>query len=539
VDIEIDNSASENYTVLRIDAPDTIGFLFEFTNALALNNIYISRVIVRSLGDRIHDTLFVTNSHGKKIEDIKKQHQLRAATVLVKQFTHLLPHSPNPQSAMFHFRELISQLFSQPDWEKELASLERPEVLTALAKLLGVSDFLWDDFLRMQYQNLSPVLTNVESLQLSKTKEQLKAELHLLLKDSRDNPSKIELINQFKDKEMFRIDMRYIQGMIMDFWSFFTGLSDLAEIVVEAVYLLVFDQLKELYGIPRLKNNSPCKSAVCALGKLGGREIGLASDIELLFIYQDRGKTDGKKIITNSEFYNKLVNNFVRSIKAKREGIFKIDLRLRPYGKAGSLAVPLDSFQKYYASGGPAWEYERQSLVKLRVIAGDRYLGEKICHLRDKIIYTGAPLDITSLHAMRERQIRQLVAGGTINAKFSSGGLVDLEYLIQGLQITFGKENQSLRVTNTREAMAALRDMKLIEEDDYEKLSAAHIFLRKLIQALRIVRGNAKDLTIPDINSNEFTFLAKRLEYDRTDKMRQDLILHINAVNEISKRLLG
>ena len=161
--------------------------------------------------------------------------------------------------------------------------------------------------------------------------------------------------------------------------------------------------------------------------------------IELIFFYQEQGKTDGPEKISNSEFYNKLVNKFVRSIKAKREGIFKIDLRLRPYGQAGSLAVPLDSFKKYYSLGGPAWEYERQALVKLRHIAGDQEFGREIIKLRDSIIYIEDPLDLAAMRAMRERQIRQLVAGGTINAKFSSGGLVDLEYLVQSLQIIHGR----------------------------------------------------------------------------------------------------
>jgi glutamate-ammonia-ligase adenylyltransferase len=539
VDIEIDNDSSKNYTVLRIDAPDTIGFLFEFTNALALNNIYIARVIVRSLGDRIHDTLFVTDSQGNKIEDPKKQRQLRAATVLVKQFTHLLPRSPNPQSAMLHFRELISQLFLQSDWEKELASLEQPEVLSALARLLGVSDFLWDDFLRMQYKNLFPILMNMKDLKYSKTKEQLRSELHSLVMEQHDDTSKINSINQFKDREMFRIDMRYIQGMVTDFWPFFTELSDLAEVVVESVYHIVHDQLKAVYGSPRLKDKRLCRLAVCALGKLGGREIGLASDIELLFIYQDQGKTDGKVTITSSEFYNKLVHNFVKSVKAKREGIFKIDLRLRPYGKAGSIAVPLESFQKYYAQGGPAWEYERQALVKLRPVAGDPELGQEVVKLRDTIIYTGEVIDVAAMRAMRERQIRQLVAGGTINAKFSSGGLVDLEYLIQGLQIVYGKEKPDLRVTNTREAILVLKEFNILSNEDYEKLIAALIFLRRVIQALRIVRGNAKDLTIPEVGSNEFLFLAKRLDYEIPDRMQEDLIENMTFVHEISKRLLG
>ena len=111
--------------------------------------------------------------------------------------------------------------------------------------------------------------------------------------------------------------------------------------------------------------------SVCALGKCGGRELGFASDIELMFIYSGNGKTSGPQVITSTEFYEKLVQDFVRAIRARREGIFEIDLQLRPYGKAGSLSVSLDAFRRYFAPDGPAWAYERQALVKLRPIAGD------------------------------------------------------------------------------------------------------------------------------------------------------------------------
>ena len=118
--------------------------------------IYIAQVLVRSAGNRVRDTLFVTDENGQKITDRGRQRELRAATVLIKHFTHLLPLSPNPEVGLLHFREFIAQLFKRPNWPDELASLERPEVLQAMARLLGVSDFLWDDFLRMQYANLFP-----------------------------------------------------------------------------------------------------------------------------------------------------------------------------------------------------------------------------------------------------------------------------------------------------------------------------------------------------------------------------------------------
>ncbi len=231
---------------------------------------------------------------------------------------------------------------------------------------------------------------------------------------------------------------------------------------------------------------------------------------------------------------------FVSAIQAKREGIFEIDLQLRPYGKSSSLAVSLDAFRRYFASDGPAWAYERQALIKLRSVAGDADLGRHVEMLRDEFVYNGEPVDVTAMRAMRERQIRHLVIGGTFNAKYSPGGLVDVEYLVQVLQITQGYHKLGLRLTNTRDAMAALAAERVLSPDDYVRLRKAHTFLRWLMDALRMVRGNAKDLTVPPDDSEEFAFLARRLRYgsDLT-QLRDDLARYTAAVQELSTRLLG
>jgi glutamate-ammonia-ligase adenylyltransferase len=546
VEIAIDNDASEQYTVLCIDAPDTIGFLYELTNALALSHIYISRVVVRSLGDRAHDTLYVTDANGNKITAPEKLRELRAATVLIKHFTHLLPRSPDPESALLSFRGFVGQLFQRPNWPDELASLDRPEVLDALARLLGVSEFLWDDFLRMQYANLFPVVRDVDTLETAKTRDQLQVELEYALRlvhagpqpPSDDAPWR-QALNDFKDREMFRIDMRHILGHTAEFWEFSEELTDLAEVLVGSAYHLCHEDLRSVHGSPLLESGELSDMAVCALGKCGGRELGFASDVELMFIYAGKGKTAGPDTVATSEFYEKLVQTFVSAIRAKREGIFEIDLRLRPYGQAGSMAVSMEAFRRYFEPGGPAWAYERQALVKLRPIAGNVDLGNEIARLRDELLYTGQPFDATAMRAMRERQVRHLVAGGTFNAKFSPGGLVDVEYLVQGLQITHGHENAALRLTNIREAMAALAEAGILSEDDYVRLHRAHTFLRWLIDGLRMVHGNAKDLTVPPYESEAFAFLARRLRYgDVTDRLREELTRYTSDVQELSGRLL-
>jgi glutamate-ammonia-ligase adenylyltransferase len=543
VEIDIDNTGSKDYTVIRIDAPDTIGFLYELTNALALNGVNIGRVAVTSIGNRVHDTLFVTNLSGNKIIDAEQQQQLRAATVLVKHFTHLLPNMPNPESALLHFHEFVAQLFEREDWAKEIASIERPDVLEALARLLGVSDFLWEDFLRMQHANLFPVVENVQSLDQAKTKSQLQRELWTKLENVEEAQLQRDILNAFKDREMFRIDMRFIQKLIPEFWLFSSELTHLGEVVVETAYQLNCQNLTKQYGAPRLDDGRPCAMSVCALGKFGGREIGFASDIELMFFYEGGGTTSGPQSITNAELVAKLAQEVRQSIRAKRAGIFEIDLRLRPYGKSSSLGVTLDAFRRYFSADGPAWNYERQTLVKLRPIAGDPDFGRRIVALRDECVYGGsasATFDVGAMRALRERQVRQLVKGGTVNAKFSPGALVDVEYLIQALQIMHGYAHPELRATNTTDALTGLIRTGILSTQNYVKLRDALDFLRDIIQGLRVVRGNAKDLTVPALGTDEFSYLARRLGYEPDHaRLLDDLNKHTGIVQDLSQQVLG
>jgi glutamate-ammonia-ligase adenylyltransferase len=144
------------------------------------------------------------------------------------------------------------------------------------------------------------------------------------------------------------------------------------------------------------------------------------------------------------------------------------------------------------------------------------------------------------MRAMRERQVRHLVTGGTFNAKFSPGGLVDIEYLIQGLQINHGADNPALRLTNLRDAMSVLHGAAILSDEDYNHLRKAYTFLRWLIDSLRVVRGNAKDITMPPFGSEEFIFLARRLRYESdAEHLREDLTRFAADVREINSRLLS
>ena len=469
--------------------------------------------------------------------DERRLQELRAAIVLIKHFTHLLPGSSNPEAALIHFRSFLSELFQRSDWTEQLSSLDRPEVLKALAQVLGVSDFLWEDFLRLQYANLFPVLSDIAGIEEAKSKTLLWRDLAVELSACCNLDERRQRLNDFKDREMFRIDVRHILGRCGTFDHFAEELTDVAEVVVSTSLQLNEQEFHDKYGMPRRSDGERASLVVCALGKCGGRELGFASDIELMFVYDEDGMTDGPKSIANAAFYQRLVEATVHSIRARQEGIFHIDLRLRPYGRSGPVAVSLDAFRRYFDPNGAAWPYERQALVKLRPITGDPGLGEKLITLRDRFVYEGPPFDYASMRAMRERQIRQLVVAGEFNSKLSPGGLVDIEYLVQAMQIIHGSRHLSLRDSNTRKAMDEMRRVGVLSDADHRALRDAYGFFRRLIDALRMVRGDARDLTVSTTRGDDFHYLARRLGYGSSPhQLQQDLQHHSEVVSELVRR---
>jgi [glutamine synthetase] adenylyltransferase / [glutamine synthetase]-adenylyl-L-tyrosine phosphorylase len=539
VEIAIDNDSSCEHTILDITATDSVGFLYELANALNLSGVSVVRMQIRSIADRVVDTLHVTDREGHKLIDEQKLLELRAAIVLIKHFTHLLPAAPDPERALLHFRELLQQLFSTPDWLNELAVLQDSRVLRTLSRLLGVSDFLWHDYLKLQHANLFPVIADQQALQQARTKPSLEQELRSELAGCHDRRQRQKVLNDFKDRQMLRVDLRHILGLQRAFGLFARELTDVAEVIVEAARAICFDELTARYGVPRSACGAPARLAVCALGKCGGRELGFASDIELMFIYDADGQTDGDENVSCLEFYTAHVECFRKLIDARRKGIFEVDLRLRPYGQAGPLAVSLQAFEKYFGPDGAAWPYERQALVKLRPIAGDMSFGDEIVAARDRLLYTHRPFDVTAMRAMREKQLHQLVTAGTFNAKLSPGALVDCEYLVQALQITHGAEHPNVRVANTRDALKALEAAGILSREDRFTLRDAYRFFRRVIDALRMVRGDARDLTVPDTDSEQFQFLARRLGYENgTAQLQQDLETHTARVRDLTGRLI-
>ncbi len=532
IDIFTDVESSDNYTLMTINSIDTPGFLFSFTNALTSIHVNIARATIRTYDDVVQDTFWLTDSSGRKIEAGRKLHQLWVAATLIKQFTHFLPVASDPAQALRQFNSLTSQLLAMPDWTSKLRGLDSPEVMERLARMMGVSRFLWEDFLRMQHDNLFPVLLDAESLDKSLSLGELEGLASSDLESCNSHQERARGLNDFKDREMFRVNLRYITGRI-GLRQFSYELTGVADALIRKAFDLSFALVSERFGVPELEDGALCGWGIFALGKFGGRDMGFGSDIELMFVYESEGLTDGEEQVHTSTFFAEVVKEFLKVLETRPQGIFEIDMRLRPYGSKGPLASSLGAFLSYYAPSGDSRQFERLALVRLRPVAGDDELARRVMSVQDTLVYSPEPLDLDDILHMRRRQATELVNKPAVNAKLSAGGLVDIEYYVQAWQIARGREDTDLRLTNTVEAVDALSRKGHISDTLSDEIGEAYQFLRKLIDGLRIVRGNAKDLDIPLAGTKEFQRLAHRMAEDGSD----DLGLHISEYMAFARRL--
>ncbi len=534
-----------SHTVMEVVALDTPIFLYSLSAALALQSISVERVSIAVDGDEVRDVFEFVDRQGKPVVDPVRLDQIKLSVAFTKHFTFALPMAPDPYHALTRFEHMIRDVLSMPDQSRWLEVLSNPESLGNLARVLGASDFMWEDFIRNQYELLLPILQPKAGDHFFDPVG-VSERLAVPLVGVEDFDESRRIVNAFKDEEMFLIDMDNILGAAENPSRLMAGhLNLVTRAVIGSATHIVYDRLVEKYGAPRSVGEVLVQYAVMGLGKCGGVALGYASDIELLFVYSDAGRTDGARSITNAEFFDFLVQDICQFIETRREGIFEIDLRLRPHGKDGPLATSLQAFCEYYGPGGDAMAYTRLALVRMRRMTGGREFCQLIERLRDDYVYASQDVDVAEVREIRARQYQEKGAGSRLNAKYSRGALVDLEYDVQILQVTHGGEHPELRTPRIHRALDALASVGVVDQAMAMRLTDSYYFLRRLIDGMRMLRGNAKDLYLPPEGSTEYVHLARRMGYTRDGQLDVDQLLtldfqaHTAAVRHFVRRHFG
>ena len=511
VGVEADNSSGA-FTRLQVSSQDTPAFLYAFSTGLSLQGVSIERVRIATEAGAIHDTIDVVGPDGQPLLDARALDLLRVAAVLTKHFTYFLDRAPDPSAALERFSLLVRDFLGQHG-EASLAELTDPTAMQGLARVLGASDFLWEDFVRVQYESLLPFLhPRPDGQPLSAWLDEAPRRLAETMGSADSYEEQRRRLNAYKDREAFSIDLEHILSGGRDLDRLSARLTALAERVIQTASSAVYDELAKRRGA------AAGGFAIVGLGKLGGGAIGYASDLELLLLYDQKG---------SGEYFAGMVQELTRFVEAKQDGLFQIDLKLRPHGIDGPLASTVDGFASYYGPGGPAHSMERLSLTRLRAIAGDAGLGAKVERVRDQVLYEAPSLNLDELRTTRLLQFEQKNQPGSYNAKYSPGALVDVEYAAEILQVLYGKNQSSVCTPRTAAALRALQSIDIISGGDLEELLGAYDFLGRLINGLRMLRGWAGDLLLPPPSSEEFAHLARRMGYETTGGLSPSRQLHV------------
>jgi glutamate-ammonia-ligase adenylyltransferase len=331
------------------------------------------------------------------------------------------------------------------------------------------------------------------------------------------------------------------------------ALSDLAEAVVEVVLEILWHDLvpereTQKDTAPSLASGPPPSPApqadargarssgfcVLALGKLGGRELNYSSDIDLIYLCRDG---DDASI----ERYHTLATRLTEALSAvTAEGyLYRTDLRLRPDGASGPLVATLAAMRIYYEGRGRPWEF--QAMLKARVIAGDRAVGDEflsyIAGLLVNPSVAGSPVE--EIAAMRGR-IRENISERekASNIKLMEGGIRDIEFIVQALQLVHGMEDPTLRVQNTLEGLRRAHDKKLVKKTEMATMTRAYLFFRLVEHRLQMMH-QIKTHSIPD-SRHEVELLARRVSMGPLGRFSYDsfvsaLARHLNKIREIGE----
>lgn len=326
-------------------------------------------------------------------------------------------------------------------------------------------------------------------------------------------------LRRFKRRETLRIAYGdLIRGQPLE--TVASQISFLADAIVEAAVRFSRRQLQEKRGQPRRPDGQPARFVVLAMGKLGGVELNYSSDIDLVFLYETDGKTDGPRGTNNVEYFDRLVRDVVKLLTEPTDlgYAYRVDLRLRPEGERGPVVHSLEAALSYYDVLGRTWE--RQAYVKARPIAGDRDLGNEFLDALEPWIYRRylSLADITGIKALKRRIEHRVISEGdeARNVKTGRGGIRDIEFAIQFLQLLNGGDLPELRTGNTLEAIAQLEAVGCLTHQERSLLDENYRFLRKIEHRLQIMFDLQTHL-VPD-EPDETRKLAIRMGYRDTEK---------------------
>lgn len=472
-------------------------------------------------------------------------HERRQLAEILPILLDSIARTADPDQALNHWERMLSNVTRSSFLDYLRSS---PRMLDLLCTIFGNSDSL--AFTIIRDPMLVYWLAEQDVLSKPPTRSGIEQSLRKQLARLTVKELKLEVLRRYRRREMLRIGVRDLLRLA-DVPETTASLSDLAGLLIHAAYEVVDAELRRVYGVPMHKNRQgkwvETGFAVMGMGKLGGHELNYSSDVDLIYVYDShegetrapRGKSDGMPAvvgISNEEYYEILSRELTKAlVEQTREGyVFRVDLRLRAEGSVGQLARSLDDYHKYYSTRGVVWE--RLALLKAWPVAGSMDVGKAFLKMVKPFVFGAGKLDReTALAIVQDvRAVKEMIDGKMAdrgherrNVKLGTGGIREIEFLVQTIQVLAGRKAPGLLDRSTLGSLKRFAAKNIISAADRDALTAAYLFLRDAEHKLQMVH-ELQTHSLPD-EQEELERCAIRGGYeggDRTAAVKKFLADH-------------
>ncbi len=340
------------------------------------------------------------------------------------------------------------------------------------------------------------------------------------------------ILRVFRRRMMMRIVWRDF-NRLADWNETTNDMTYLAEVVVQAAVAFHYQRLAASWGVPIGRDSGEEQHLlVLGMGKIGGYELNVSSDIDLIFTYPESGTTRGGKELSNQEFFNRLGQRVIKSLDAQTadDFVFRVDMRLRPYGQSGALVLNFDSMEEYYQTQGREWE--RYAMIKARVIAGPETKAKQLMAMLRPFVYRRY-IDFSAIESLRDMKglINREVArkGMSTDVKLGAGGIREIEFIVQAFQLIRGGRDERLQTREVMTLLPLLEAEALMPVGVGQALMAAYVFLRNTEHAIQGYQDKQTQ-SLP-IDNSDCERLAWVMGFTGWDEFQTELGRHRNLVN--------
>lgn len=396
-----------------------------------------------------------------------------------------------------------------------------PEFQADVIKIFATSDFVSEIFCKYPQLPLTVYQEGLPEFSLVNVKEILKASLSGI--DELDAFKRI--LRQLRAQQTSLIIWRFLLHKV-SLETHLRELSLLADMLVKKTCHFIFKKIMINIGRPETEDGKEISFVVIALGKLGGQELNFSSDIDLIFAYTDKGVVvDSKSPINIEQYFTRAAQLLISILSDRTEDgfVYRVDMRLRPYGESGALVLTFEQLEQYYQYQGRDWE--RYALIKARLITGDNLARKRLKSIIQPFVYRRY-LDYSAFESLREMKSKVELDVRENNRqndiKLGKGGIRQIEFIAQAFQLIRGGKNIALQKRNLLRVLKELKYYQIISENKYAALKSAYCFLRSLEHFLQMLRDEQ----------------THQLPVDETEKSKIALLMGLNHWEDISILLM-